>query len=196
MGISEKLIVQQLKAGNESAYKYLYDRHYQVLCHIANYYVKDAFIAETIVGDTIVHLWEIRNDLNITIDIRRYLVKSVKNRSLDYLKSSYAQNRMLIPIEELGYSNTIVHPNIIENNALGLLLEKELENEVMLAIEHLPEECKQVFRMSRFANKKYDEITMELGISINTVKYHIKHALFLLRKELAKYLLLTLFFLT
>ena len=56
---TETLIVEQLKTGNEDAYQYIYDRHYALLCHVANGYVKDQFLAETIVGDTIFHLWEI-----------------------------------------------------------------------------------------------------------------------------------------
>ena len=34
-----------------------------------------------------------------------------------------------------------------------------------------------VFEKSRFEEKKYEEISQELGISINTVKYHIKLSL-------------------
>ena len=70
---TETLIVEQLKIGNEDAYQYIYDRHYALLCHIANGYVKDQFLAETIVGDTIFHLWEIRETLEISVSIRSYL---------------------------------------------------------------------------------------------------------------------------
>jgi RNA polymerase sigma-70 factor (ECF subfamily) len=48
---TESLIVEQLKKGNERAYKFLYEQHYQILCHVAAQYVKDDFLAETIVGD-------------------------------------------------------------------------------------------------------------------------------------------------
>ena len=57
---TEKLIVEQLKNGNEDAYKYIYDYHYVLLCHVANQYLNDNFLSETIVGDVIFHLWEIR----------------------------------------------------------------------------------------------------------------------------------------
>ena len=50
---TETLIVEQLKTGNEDAYQYIYDRHYALLCHVASGYVRDQFLAETIVGDTI-----------------------------------------------------------------------------------------------------------------------------------------------
>lgn len=40
---TEKLIVEQLKNGNEDAYKYIYDYHYVLLCHVANQYLNDNF---------------------------------------------------------------------------------------------------------------------------------------------------------
>ena len=43
---TETLIVEQLKAGNENAYRYLYDHHYALLCHVANGYLKDQFLSE------------------------------------------------------------------------------------------------------------------------------------------------------
>lgn len=82
-----------------------------------------------------------------------------------------------------------------DNYPLGILLERELEHEIRMAIDKLPVECRCVFEKSRFEEKKYEEISQELGISINTVKYHIKNALSFLQTELSKYLIaLILFF--
>lgn len=53
MDYSEKLVVNGLKAGDTEAYQYIFDTHYQVLCYTANRYVRDSFVAETIVGDMI-----------------------------------------------------------------------------------------------------------------------------------------------
>ena len=42
--------------------------------------------------------------------------------------------------------------------------------------------------MSRFENKKSREIAEELGISVNTVKYHLKNAIKTLRERLKDHL--------
>lgn len=185
---TEKLIVDQLKRGNEEAYKYIYDHHYVLLCHVANQYVRDTFLAETIVGDVIFHLWEIRGSLNITTSIRSYLIRAVRNRCLDYINSEHEKR-------EVSFSGLVSQEMPEErylqsdNYPLGTLLERELENEIRIAIRKLPAECRRVFEKSRFEEKKYEEIATELNISINTVKYHIKNALVLLQKELNKYLI-------
>ena len=75
-----------------------------------------------------------------------------------------------------------------ENHPLGTLLEQELEDELLRGIEDLPPECRTVFKKSRFEQKKYEEIASELGISVNTVKYHIKNALAFLQKRMDNYL--------
>lgn len=187
MESTEVLLVQQLKNGVEAAYKCLYDQHYQILCHVAAQYVKDDFLAETIVGDVIFHLWEVRETIEIKTGLRSYLMASVRHRCMDYLKSQHYQH-------EISQSNASLRDFPVlqyvkdDDYPLGRLLEKELEGEIMNAINRLPDECRRVFNMSRFENRKYEEIANELKISVNTVKYHIKHALALLHEELGKYL--------
>ncbi len=190
---TETLIVEQLKTGNEDAYQYIYDRHYALLCHVANGYVKDQFLAETIVGDTIFHLWEIRETLEISVSIRSYLVRAVRNRCINYLNSEWEKREIafssLMPDEIIDDKMTIS-----DSHPLGALLERELEEEIYKAIDKLPNECRRVFDKSRFEGKSYEEISQELGISVNTVKYHIKNALASLQMNLSKYLITLLLF--
>ena len=190
---TETLIVEQLKTGNEDAYQYIYDCHYALLCHVANGYVKDQFLAETIVGDTIFHLWEIRETLEISVSIRSYLLRAVRNRCINYLNSEWEKREIafssLMPDEITDDKMTIS-----DSHPLGALLERELEEEIYKAIDKLPNECRRVFDKSRFEGKSYEEISQELGISVNTVKYHIKNALASLQMNLSKYLITLLLF--
>ena len=68
---------------------------------------------------------------------------------------------------------------------LGWLLEEEMKNTAKQAVNELPTECRQVFELSRYEGKKYSEIAQELGISVNTVKYHIKNAIKFLSARLS-----------
>ena len=188
MESTESLIIEQLKQGNEEAYRYLYRYHYVSLCHVAKEYVGDEALAEHLVGDVIFHLWEVHEALDIHISLRSYLVRAVRNRCLDYLDSRKQKHE--ITFSELEDGDLLGERYIpADDYPLGTLLEKELDHKIRQAIGRLPEECRRVFLKSRFEEKKYEEIARELGISINTVKYHIKNALSLLGKELGKYLL-------
>ncbi|ANH83678.1 RNA polymerase subunit sigma-70 [Niabella ginsenosidivorans] len=195
---NEEIIIRQLREGSERAYKYLYDHYYTTLCHTANGYLQDPDQSELIVGDLIFHLWEIRESLQIETSLLGYLVSAVRNRCINYLSSSRIRHE--VPVSYL-----------LQKSALGMaafdyatpkdyvmngLLEKELDGEFANAINALPPECKIVFVKSRFEKKKYEDISQELSISVNTVKYHMKNALRLLREKLEKYvaILLVLFF--
>ena len=180
-------LIQQLKEGREEAYRCLYERHYAVLCHAARGWVGDDYTAETLVGDVIFHLWEIRESLEIRVSLRSYLLQAVRNRCLDYLDSRKQKHE--ITFSELEGGDSLGERYILADDyPLGSLLEKELDHEIRRAISRLPEECRRVFLKSRFEEKKYEEIARELGISINTVKYHIKNALARLHERLAQYL--------
>lgn len=189
MTIEEQAIINALKQGDNQAYKYIYDHHYVLLCKIAYEFLKDDFIAETIVNETISHVYEIRESLQITSSLRSYLVRAVRNRCINYLQLEYKrkEKRFNTTNNTNDWLNSIAES---DEYPLAMLLEKELEHEIFHAIENLPEECKRVFKMSRFENKSYEEIARNLNISINTVKYHIKNALAKLAQKLNKYWLI------
>ena len=176
MRTTEQLIVEQLKQGNDEAYKYLYRHHYALLCHVANGYVGDDFLAETLVGDVIFHLWEIRETLEVQTSLRSYLMRAVRNRCLDYLSSKRKKSEVAFSV--LGGDEEMKERYILSDDyPLGVLLERELEEEIHAAIRRLPEMCRKVFLMSRFGGKSYEEIAETLHMSVNTVKYHVKTAL-------------------
>lgn len=189
MVTDEKEIIQQLKLGNEKAYRYLFDIHYVLLCKIAAEYVKDDFIAETIVGNIIVRLWEKRDTIEINSSLRAYLVQSVRNRCLNYLQLEHVRREVRFPNQpdEPGVIDYLVLAD--ETYPLGMLLEKELEQEISNAIERLPDDCRRVFRLSRFEHQRNQDIAEQLNISVNTVKYHLKNALKKLHDDLGKYLI-------
>lgn len=192
MDYSEKLIINGLKAGDTEAYRYIFDTHYQVLCYTANRYVHDHFVAETIVGDTIYHLWERRMSLGINTSLRTYLSQSVRNASMDYLRSK--RHRYEVAESRLAGDGRLPEPSEAGGRSpLDDVIGDELEARVEAAIASLPPECRRVFEMSRFMGKRHAEIAAELGISVSTVKYHMRNALKLLAQSIGMYVVTVLF---
>ena len=187
MNSIEKDFIQRLKNGDENAYGSLYQQHYALLCHFATFYLHDKFTAETVVEDVIFHLWTNRDNLTINTSLRNYLTRAVRNKCLDYLKLKRPQSEQAMSTLSDGL-NYYIDSQMATDSPFGALLSKELEEEISNAISSLPKECQTVFLKSRMENKKNQEIADELGISINTVKYHLKNALKFLREKLEKYL--------
>lgn len=186
--IAEEQIITRLKQGDEQAFKTIYDRYYTLLCNYATNILKDDSKSEEIVDDAIFYLWEHRSTINLYA-VRSYLLKSIRNRCLNELNA--LEHRMEQNVSIYISDENIEFLNILfsdHSNTLNELVAKDLEKDVNESIEHLPDECRRVFIKSRFEHKSYDEIANELGISKNTVKYHIKNALATLHENLKEYL--------
>lgn len=193
--ITDNNVMIYLREGNEYAFRFIFDKYYDFLCMVADSYLRDEYISETIVGDIIYNLWEIKDNIDIKYSLRSYLVRSVKNRCINYLQQECIQRE--ISINQYEDKAAIEELFFIENkHPLESLLEQELENKINSIINELSPECRAVFKMSRFDGMKYEEIASELNISVNTVKYHMKNALGKLRLELKDYILSILVFLT
>ena len=191
----EKQIIERLKRGDERAFRYIYDRHYVLLCRFAEQLLNDLPLAEEVVDDVIFYLWEHRTEVEITYSLRAYLIRAVRNRCLNELNS--LGNRIESRVSSLSVAENLEFLDAIfveERTPLGHLLEQELEDELFRRIDELPSECKAVFKKSRFEGKKYEEIAEELHISVNTVKYHIKNALAYLQEKMGTYLKLLIIY--
>ncbi|HBH09649.1 MAG TPA: RNA polymerase sigma-70 factor [Rikenellaceae bacterium] len=186
--ISEKEILKGLKSGDEDAYRHIFQAWYGPLCTYAVGLVRDRFQAENIVDDAIFHLWEIRETVEIQTSLKGYLFSSVRNRSLNYLASAVRKKYKDIPDDEYQLVMDSLTA-ISKDDIYGKLFEDELKKCLMKELGGLSPECRKVFEKSRFDGLTYKEIANELGISVNTVKYHIKNALSVLRNGLGKYFL-------
>lgn len=173
--------IRRLRKKDERAWKSLFDECYAPMCHLALQYVGDPFLAEMMAEDVMCHLWESIDRIEISGSLINYLLQSVRNRCLDYNKSFHAKKVGHLQSDSLLYVDDASHP-------LGLLMESELFSHYQEAVMNLPDESRRVFLMSREEDMKYEEIAEQLDISVNTVKYHIKQSLAMLRDRLKKYL--------
>lgn len=133
-------------------------------------------VAEEIVQDQFTRLWEKRDELKITLSIKNYLYQSVKNSSLNYLKSVYSRDTVFDKELDLQISNFS-----------DSLEQKELSDIINDLIDKLPEKTGIIFRMSRYGELTNKEISAELSIPVKTVEYHIKKALKYLRECIDRY---------
>ncbi|MDR2763997.1 MAG: RNA polymerase sigma-70 factor [Tannerella sp.] len=191
--ISELEVIAGIKEGREEAYRYVYEHLYKMLCMVACERVNDRIAAEMIVSDVIFSLWQNRQSLVIHTSLRGYLIKAVRNRCLNYLTQT---ERRISLSQSCDHSEAVyTQANVCSETPLTGLIEKELDLKINACIEALPPQTRRIFCLSRFKKMKYEEIAGQTGVSVDTVKYHIKSALTRLRAELKDYLLPLLVFL-
>lgn len=179
--------INGLRNGDERQWHRLFSTMYPLMCRVAFGYVHDKSIAESIADDVMVHLWETRDNLSIKVSMQAYLVRATKNKCLDYLNSRYYRKTMSFSSVESGTGSCLEFLRLVSEDDGGLL-ERGLDKEVIRALDDLPDKTRDVFLQCRVKRKRYSEIAAEIGVSENTVKYHMKQALALLRVKLAEYL--------
>lgn len=179
--------LSQLKQGDEQAWRKLFEEHYTALCHVALKYVGDVFTAESIVNDVMLKFWESRQHIIIHQTLRSYLVSAVRNTTLNLLKSKYVRKEKVGAEDDIIFSPT-ASSILSDNMPVDKLIEEELEGKVEETIDGMPKECKCVFKMSRYEGKSNEDIAKDLGISIVTVRYHLRNAIKILREAITPYL--------
>jgi len=179
-----KLDASSLRKGEKKAYEAVYNEFFGVLYHLCLSYLHDEKIAEEIVQDTFLKLWEIRETLNDQINIRNFLYTITKNNCLNFLRN---QKISLKHQENIKYLEMQFNYEAMEK--LGDYLQfEELRNKIDEAIKNLPSEVIETFKLSRFEELTYNQIADQQGISIKTVEARISKALRFLRTELKDYL--------
>ena len=158
----EQDIWQSISAGDELAYEGLFKSHYPELSLYAMRFVQDMENAEEIVQDIFFNLWDKREKLEIKISLKSYLYRTVKNTCLNVLKHQKVEYKY-----KEHFSREL---QIDEMNSNNWIVESELSDKIIDAIEKLPPERKKVFVLSRFEKLKYREIAEKLDISIKTVE--------------------------
>jgi RNA polymerase sigma-70 factor (family 1) len=175
MNADEEKIWRSIQKKDEQAFEQYYKEHYKIFYLAAIGYLKDAPLAEEIVNDIFLKLWEAATTVQIESSLKAYIYRAVINRSLNELDRTKRDRQHRKELSHRPQDTPDVRA--MEDNELKITLYR--------AIDELPEHCRKVFMMSRFEGLKQQEIADKLGISIKTVKNHITNALKQLNKVLA-----------
>ncbi|WP_143307650.1 RNA polymerase sigma-70 factor [Chitinophaga vietnamensis] len=171
---SEAALIRGIHEGSRQIFTYVYERHFRELAITAWRYVKDAGIAQELVQEVFIRIWEQPSLLNENGALRAYLYRAVINHCLNYLKKE----------KNIAKHHSAIAETLSDSYLHHLQEEQELKVMIYQEIEKLPPQCRKVFKMSRFDGLRYREIAEQLGISEKTVENHIINALKILREQL------------
>lgn len=180
MNLPDQLQIKALSEGDITAFEMLFRTYYQPLCSYAYSFLQDKEDAEEIVQSTFLLVWEKRDALAIRTAVKPYLYAMVRNACLNVLKHEKIKQRYAgdeIALADRGHDS-------VSHTVAG----NELEYRIKIAMDELPEQCRMVFKLSRFEELKYSEIAEQLNISVKTVENHMGKALRIMREQLKDYL--------
>lgn len=160
-----------MKTNLHSELEKIFFKHYEEWCLVSYSYLKDRSEAEEIVQDICVKLLLNNSKFKIR-NLKSYITIAVKNNSIQRVK----KRRKLVELSALNtsFSSSVEEKLISMENMLFL----------KKAVESLPEPSKNVFNLCVLEGEKYQHVAETLGISVNTVKYHMKKSFKILRSSM------------
>lgn len=159
---------------DEDAFKYIFDDLYAPLCIYARRMVP-LVVAEDIVQEVFVTLWESRKDIAIETSLKSWLLTGTRNRCLNHIKRQAVRNRY----------NSYAAANIdIEVRPDDLLSVSELEQRLEQTLANMREEWRVAFVMSQMKHTKTADIAQHLGVSERSVERFRKKAMAVIERVL------------
>lgn len=164
----------------ELLFRRLFEIYFGSLKAHARYCTGNSAIAEDIVQDAFVQLWEIRESFDFNRSVKTWLYQTVHNKCINLIKHQQVEGKfrdaMQLKIREaelcgLEYSE----------QQTDLLTDEEFSKRLKSAIDTLPDRCRKAFLLSRQSGLSNRQIAEEMNVSVKAVERNMTRALTYLR---------------
>lgn len=164
----------QINCADSQDFKKLYDATMQLLFRISYRVVNDEEAAEDLVHDSFIKANEKKMLFPSMDDAKFWLIRVVKNASLNYAKRKVREAKAYHKALYEGKQH-------VESGEIDLL-KAETVMSAKKALEKLPDTLKEVIILCEYTDMNYKEIGKVLGITEGNVKVRVFRA----REQLAK----------
>lgn len=155
---------------DQHAFKILFKHYYTTLFQFAVSIVKVREVAEEIVEDVFIKVWDKRRTLTEIANLRLYLYVAVKHHCLNHV--TRRGNTTELDPDQMD----VVCAELVPNPE-DLLVASELLQRVNRSIHELPPKCRVVYKLVKENGLSYKEAGEILNISPRTVENHIAAAI-------------------
>ncbi|SMC88529.1 RNA polymerase sigma-70 factor [Pedobacter africanus] len=174
---TDQELVTLLQSGDERAFDQLFRKFYPALCYFAKRYVPAQELAEEVVQDVMVKLWQRHVDFESFNSLKAFLYISIKNGCLD---SAISEKRKLN-----RDNNWYQQQEQLEADVEEYIIQTEVLMEISQAIAMLPDQCRNIMKMSYEQGMSGKQIAEAMQITVSTVNNQKARGILLLRKILS-----------
>lgn len=157
--------------GTEQVFKKVFENEYQNLCRYALTYLGDEQMAEDVVQNTFIRIWEKKKELLNNDQIKYYLVTAVRNNCISELR----KNKTTKITEYTTLNDT--EPEPFFSKMLQQEMDSERKEKIVNALDRLPPRCREVFLLVKLHSMSYKQAAETLDISIKTVENQMGKAI-------------------
>lgn len=164
-------MLARVAEGNEPAFAQLVSLYWYKTFVYALKFLKSSHTAEEFTQDIFIKVWNNRQRLTDVRHFPDYLFIVTRNELISQLRRKVIRVESISP--DLQTEDTLSPEKRTEGRSLAALLEK--------GVQDLPPQQKKVYRMVTYDHMSYEDISLEMGISKRTVRFHMASALSYLR---------------
>lgn len=166
--IDDFKLIELIQAGEELAFKEIYNRHWERLFTMACNRLDNEVEAEEIVQEIFCDFWKKINGFQLTKSLESYFAVAVKYRIINYLAKRARESQYK---KELFAVAAPTNCSILES-----LDYKELLSRFTTKLDSLPEKCRIVFQLRYEQGLTQRQIAEKLHVSEKTVEAHLAKA--------------------
>jgi RNA polymerase sigma-70 factor (ECF subfamily) len=167
--VSDVQELLRLLQGDEAnamlAYQKLYDTFAIKILRAANKFLRDEVMAEDLVQDVFLSIWQKRQQLQHVENLEPYLYGIVKK-----LAARSITNKLRFDVARIEFTERV---KLAEDDGAKAFYEAKLQE----IVNEMPEQRRTIFRLAKIDGLSYEAIAQKLGISIHTVNHNITKAL-------------------
>jgi RNA polymerase sigma factor (sigma-70 family) len=182
--LDEGNLIEQLKQGDQSAFKKIVDTSQGLVYNTALGIVQNPEDAEDVAQEVFVQLYESIHSFKGKSKLSTWLYRITISKAMDHLRKKKRKKRFAYIQSLFGANDELVHdpPDFVHP---GVTLDnKEKSKELFKAIDQLPEKQKIAFTLNRVEGLSYNEISEIMKLTVASVESLLHRA----RKNLRKIL--------
>jgi RNA polymerase sigma-70 factor (family 1) len=177
--LNEVQLLIALKSGDRHAFEKIYQNYSpRIFLNILKM-IKSVDDSQEILQDVFIKVWEKRELIDPEQPFKSYLFQISRYTVYNFFRKVNLDKKLKA---YLSFENTELYTHIEENIA-----QRENDLIIMNAIEELPPQRKQIYKLCKIEGKSYAEVAMLLGISSSTINDHIVKATKFLRERHASF---------
>ncbi|NSL85711.1 sigma-70 family RNA polymerase sigma factor [Chitinophaga sp. Mgbs1] len=175
---NEQELLRLVAAGDENAYRLLFDRYADRMYMNALHFTKSEELAQDLTQEIFIRIWVNRLKLSTVDRFDAWLFTVARNVIRNELK------KKILPVENEAFLHTYFRDNNLTPQER--IEYKELESSVHQAIRNLPPQMQTVFLLSRQEGLTHEEIALRMNISVVSSKTYMVRCLLAIRRHLGK----------
>lgn len=173
--ISDSELALRIKAGEKTAFQELFERYAPRIYQFSLSYLKNKADAEELVQDVFLKIWEKREMLDLSKNIKSFIFKVAVNTIYDFIRHKNIENAF----------NDFARANFEtgSDNTWHTVIFDEMTANLNELVAKLPDQQQKIFQLSREEGLTSEEIAAKLNLSKRTVENHLYRALSFLKEN-------------